>query len=319
MTAPQCADVEAQKFESNPAPESLPARARKLALRLMALAAGTAVVMGLVYAAGKFLVPLTDSTDKAILAVLNPDHYVPGLDQFIRAATDYSNVFIVLPLLSWMIAAALYAWLPQAKPVLTALLALATLLLAGFAAAGRIWPNETYVGANVLLVLGLLAFMGGCAWFFHRNGRDTIRRWAWAAAIAVASGLFTGVFVTNTLKDAVARPRPLNDANKPWNEVVRTIPDEVLRGANSFPSGHTTGTFALVTPLFWHARSPKIRAGLLGWGALQAFARVYTAAHFPLCVLAGATLGFAMGTLFYFCLGGTGLRGAGDGTNLNQV
>jgi membrane-associated phospholipid phosphatase len=129
--------------------------------------------------------------------------------------------------------------------------------------------------------------------------------------LALLSVYLTDFVATDYLKEAVARPRPLNGANKPWNEQVRIIPDEVLRGNNSYPSGHTSSTFALLTPYFWYTRKRKVRAGLMTWCVLQGFSRVYTAAHFPFCCLMGALLGFGVGTLVFFTLGGPALRKPG--------
>ena len=275
--------------------------------RLLILVGGSGIIVGVVYAAGRWLVPITDSADKAILAACNPDNYTPGLDQFMRATTDYTNLVISAPLLSWMIAYGLYRLLPRYKSIFTGLLVVETVAMAALAAAGKIWPNKTYAGANVLLVIFMLVFFGLAAYLFHVMDDDAMRRFArvfWLILLSIA--------ITNTatdyIKKTIARPRPFNDANKPWNEHVRNIPDELLRGKNSFPSGHTSGTFALLTPIIWYTRNRKVRAGLLGWCVLQGFTRVYTAAHFPFCCLMGGVLGFTIGTTVFFALGGPNLR-----------
>jgi membrane-associated phospholipid phosphatase len=278
-----------------------------MAARISILLAGFSAVAGLVYAAGIFLIPWTDAADKAILAAINPDTYAPGFDQFFRAINDYTNALILLPLLSWLIAHGLYRLFPRYKRVVTGLLAAETVIIALCAALGKLWPNKTYTGVNVLEALWFLAALGLLTFFFHALQSPAIRRFSCAIGLAFLSGSMTDFIATRTIKDAVARPRPLNDANKPWNEKVRIIPDEVLRGRNSFPSGHMSGTFALLTPLFWYARDRRVRAGLLTWATLQGVGRVYTAAHFPFCVLMGGILGFSVGTLVFFTLGGPSL------------
>lgn len=279
-----------------------------IVVRLLILAVGFGLITGLVYAAGIGLVPLVDGVDKTILAACNPDAYVPGLDQFIRALTDYTNFLILTPIVSWMIARGLYRLFPRHKRVFVGLLFAETIVMALLAAFGRIWPNKTYVGVNVLFVIMILAAFGLAAFLFHSMDDNAMRRLARVFWLVLLSGWLTDSLATNNIKNAVARPRPLNDANKPWNAQVRVIPDELLRGRNSYPSGHTAGTFALLTPLFWHARDRRIRAGLLGWATLQGFSRVYTAAHFPFCCLMGGILGFSVGTLVFFTLGGPSLR-----------
>jgi len=281
---------------------------RSIAVRAVSFVSGFAIIVGVVYAAGKWVVPLVDGADKAILAACNPDHYVPVLDQFIRALTDYTNFLIFTPLLSWMIAYGLYRLFRGYKSIFAGFLALETIVMAVLAVLGKIWPNKTYIGANVFLVIWILAAFGFAVVAFHRMDDDAMRRFSQVFWLVLISVYLTDFVVTDRMKDAVARLRPLNDANKPWNEKVRIVPDEVLRGKNSYPSGHTSGTFGLLTPLFWYVRNRKARAGLIGWGVLQGFSRVYTAAHFPFCCLMGGLLGFSMGTLVFFTLGGPSLR-----------
>ncbi len=139
-----------------------------------------------------------------------------------------------------------------------------------------------------------------------------MRRFSLLFWLVLLSALSTGVFATDKIKASVARPRPLSGHNEPWNEGLRIVPDEVLRGSNSFPSGHTSGTFSLLTPFFWYVRDRRGRAGILGWGLLQGFSRIYTVAHFPFDVLMGGLLGFGVGTLVFFTLGGPALRGPAE-------
>ena len=281
---------------------------RNAGVRIIIFVCGFLLIAWVVYALGKLLVPLVDGADKAILAACNPDEYVPVLDQFMRALTDYTNFLIAVPLFSCAIASLLYRFIRKGRIVFTGLLAVETLVMAALAVLGKIWPNKTYIGANVFLVIGILVAFGAAAIVFHRMNDDAMRRFFWISLLALLSGFMAGTVATERIKKAVARPRPLNDANKPWNEHVRVIPDEVLRGRNSYPSGHTAGTFGLLTPLFWYIRNRKGRAALIGWGVLQGYARVYTVAHFPFCCIMGAFLGFSVGTLIFFTLGGPSLR-----------
>jgi len=280
---------------------------RNILLRLLILAGGSAITVSVIYAAGRWLVPITDSADKAILAAVNPDTYMPGLDEFMRAETDYTNFIIGATLLSWGAAYLLYRLLPKFKNVFTALLVIETVVLVGFAITGKLFWNKELMGANVLFVIFILLFFGLTAYLYHKWDHDALRRFGRLFLLILLSIYITNT-ATNHIKDTVKRPRPFNDANKPWNERVRVIPEEILRGANSFPSGHTSGTFALLTPIFWYTRDRRVRAVLLFWCILQGFTRVYTAAHFPFCVTMGGILGFTIGTLVFFTLGGPNLR-----------
>ncbi len=277
-------------------------------VRLLIVVAGYAITAGLVYAAGLWLVPITDPYDKAILAAINPDNYAPGFDQFFRFLTDYTNPLIILPMVSWLIARGLYRLFPNHKGVFTGLLFLETIVLTVLTALGRIWPNTTYMGVNIMADIVVFVVFSMTAVIFHKMENEAMHRLACVFGLMILSGAITDWGATGRIKGAVARPRPFNDANKPWNLQVRPIPDEYLRGANSFPSGHTSGTFALLTPLFWYVRDRRIRAGLLTWATLQGVSRVYTAAHFPFCCLMGGILGFTIGTIVFFALGGPSLR-----------
>lgn len=285
-------------------------------VRIALFAAGLALVSLIVYGIGIVLVPVTDPWDKAILAAINPDQHVPVLDQFMRATTDYSNFLIAAPILSWFAAYLLYQLFylllhrrfPGLKVVFAGLLAVEGVVLAVFAAMGKIMPNKTYTLSNVMFVVMLLVVFFLAARFFHAMDRRAINHLTLVFLMVFASGILCGTFATGKIKSAVARPRPLNDAHKPWNEGVRIIPDEVLRGNNSFPSGHTSGTFSLLTPIFWYTRDRRVKGGLAGWAVLQGLTRVYTAAHFPFCCLMGGVLGFATGTLIFFIFNGPKLR-----------
>ncbi len=326
-----------------------------VAVRLVILAVGFGAAYGILYAAGKFLVPLTDGADKAILAFVNPDSYLPGFDELFRAINDYTTALILPPFICWMVCYALYSlearqklivyavsavvllllmdwahkkfgaeatstirvvavsllavpllgFLPRGKAVLSFVFAVVAVVL--FAVMWKSWANKTYVGANVLLVVMFVASYGTFIWLFHTMEDDTMRRFSRVFWMVLLSGILVDFGVTQPIKEVIKRPRPFNEANKPWNESVRPIPDEILKGNNSFPSGHTSGAFALLTPLIWFTRDRRVRAGLFLWATLQGVGRVYTAAHFPFCVLMGGLLGFGLGTLIFFTFWGPSL------------
>ena len=63
----------------------------------------------------------------------------------------------------------------------------------------------------------------------------------------------------------------------------------------SFPSGHTSSSFAAATALSTHGRSWGIPAYILA--VLIAFSRLYLYVHFPSDVLVGAVVGIICGIL----------------------
>ena len=86
------------------------------------------------------------------------------------------------------------------------------------------------------------------------------------------------------LKQALKRDRPYNKIDDVHFRV--RPPDEF-----SFPSGHTTSAFLIMTLLsnFFHV--PAIQIGTFAWASMVGVARVYLGVHYPTDVLAGALLG----------------------------
>lgn len=342
----------------------------ELVARWLLLLGAYGVLAYFVYLVGVYAVPGLTGFDRSLAEMLNPDQYVPGVDEFFRALTDYSNFLIPVPMVSWMVAygllrltqmprrralawtavsctiywvvlgllyskfsnkegvstivtylmpvapvlIALGAGVPAIAPKLnprhwlTGLLGVETFIIFGLWATKHLGWNAGLVGANFVYLPALVLAFGGMMYFFATMQPETMRRFARVFWLVLLSISMTELIATQNTKDAVARPRPLSEKNAPWNEKMRSIPEENLRGANSYPSGHTSGTFALLIPIFWWFRDPRARAGVLAWCILQGVSRVYTAAHFPIDCLMGALLGLTAGSMVFFLLGGPKLR-----------
>lgn len=101
----------------------------------------------------------------------------------------------------------------------------------------------------------------------------------------LATVLVSGIPVAQGLKSIIARDRPSN--------LAFAQPQEAhLLG--SFPSGHSTSSFAVATTLLillWD--TPNRRWGWLavGWAALVGFSRIYRGVHWPTDVVAGMCAG----------------------------
>lgn len=93
------------------------------------------------------------------------------------------------------------------------------------------------------------------------------------------------------LKLGIVEERPFKTLGHVHQLVVPTEP-------NSFPSGHTSSTFSVVTVLadqFWQK---KILVGvLIIFSLFLAFSRVYCGVHYPLDVFVGAMVGILSGIL----------------------
>lgn len=107
------------------------------------------------------------------------------------------------------------------------------------------------------------------------------------AAMAVSLGL--EVICCNVfLKPLVARPRPCD-----IDQTVRLLIPHPE--GYSFPSGHTSASFAAASALFFDKN--RFRVPALALAALIGFSRLYLYVHYPTDVLAGALVGIMIGWL----------------------
>lgn len=67
----------------------------------------------------------------------------------------------------------------------------------------------------------------------------------------------------------------------------------------SFPSGHTTGAFALATMLSLRYPKPSVYIPAFVWAGLVGYGRVYFGLHYPTDVLGGALIGAGSSLLVY--------------------
>ncbi|MFH1888979.1 MAG: phosphatase PAP2 family protein [Candidatus Omnitrophota bacterium] len=114
------------------------------------------------------------------------------------------------------------------------------------------------------------------------------------AMVAIASYILT-VYSVGIIKGNIHRPRPFEQM---YNlDLCRLTSAQST--ADSFPSGHTAGAFALLFPFILYSRRLRSRALLFVLGALMAYSRVYLGAHFLSDVVVGAALGAGIATLCY--------------------
>lgn len=111
-----------------------------------------------------------------------------------------------------------------------------------------------------------------------RNDRDMREN---AAYIASSTAISFGM--TLLLKHLVKRPRP-------FVQNVKIVP--VYRaGSTSFPSGHTSASFATATALSMAYPKWYVIAPAFLWAGSIGYSRMYLGVHYPTDVAAGATLG----------------------------
>jgi membrane-associated phospholipid phosphatase len=108
----------------------------------------------------------------------------------------------------------------------------------------------------------------------------------WTLGAGVASGLIRLLFVK-----PISRQRPSN--------LSFSQPLEPIFGSTSFPSGHTTTSFAIAAFIAWAVWNSPQRALaplVLIWAAGVGLARIYVGVHYPLDIIGGACVGIAVGT-----------------------
>ena len=134
------------------------------------------------------------------------------------------------------------------------------------------------------------AGVGGSIWIaiaaVMASWAPRLRAPAWQVVLAVvlAQGL-----VDHGVKPLIARPRPFVADTRA--RVVGYHPETY-----SFPSGHTTTSFAAATVL---AFALTRRRAALTWAlaVAVAFSRIYIGVHYPLDVAVGALIGVLLGIL----------------------
>ena len=124
-----------------------------------------------------------------------------------------------------------------------------------------------------LAIAVLLGIFGG-----HRGRRAALR--------GVISIAITSTLVNLPLKYLARRDRP------PMGRGDRPLPVS-LPGSFSFPSGHAASAFAFTTGLA--LEDHRLLGPILPLAAGVAYSRIHLRVHYPLDVLAGITIGTAMG------------------------
>jgi membrane-associated phospholipid phosphatase len=183
-----------------------------------------------------------------------------------------------------------------------------------------------FVCWGLFFVIGLLLllFLGKADSFvdlnpYHRTALDTLFVWVtfmgdglfsviviavflvrrrWSAAIQVTAAFLLSALVAQILKNAFSMPRPMQYF--PQGSYPYFIKDVTHLGFASFPSGHTTSIFALVTMLALFTPNQRAKVAYLFAGVLVGYSRIYLGQHFLNDVLMGSCIGMIMAVLVHW-------------------
>lgn len=139
--------------------------------------------------------------------------------------------------------------------------------------------------SNAWLVIGI-PVAAGTAGLIKKDNRLFRNACVTLSAVAINSG------ITEALKYTINRDRPF-----------KTYPDITKKssgGSPSFPSGHTSGAFALATSLSLSYPKWYIIVSSYAWAGTVGFSRMDLGVHYPSDVLAGAIVGTGSAWLTYY-------------------
>ncbi len=106
------------------------------------------------------------------------------------------------------------------------------------------------------------------------------------------------IFGTLTLWLLVEIIKAITDRDRPFLTLDRTRVIGWREKGDSFPSGHTSQIFFLMTVFIYHFQFGVIASvALYSVAALVGFTRIYVGAHYPRDVIAGVVLGSVWGIL----------------------
>jgi undecaprenyl-diphosphatase len=111
------------------------------------------------------------------------------------------------------------------------------------------------------------------------------------AAIASALSLTLSHLPVHFIKKMYPRKRPYMTLDS-----IR-IPANPLQD-HSFPSGHTTAIFSVITPFVLFL--PELSIVLIPVGLCVGISRIYLGLHYPSDVIAGGILGSSVGTVCFY-------------------
>lgn len=146
-----------------------------------------------------------------------------------------------------------------------------------------------------------ITFLGNAGWIWIVLGvvLAIVPRTRKTGVCVCCALIFSLVLCNLTLKPLIARVRPYELIE--GIELIIAAPSD-----HSFPSGHTSASFAGAVAIFLNEKKLGVPAIILA--TLIAFSRLYLYVHFPTDVLGGMILGSICAVLGYFIVKKTKLN-----------
>lgn len=112
--------------------------------------------------------------------------------------------------------------------------------------------------------------------------------------------LIPAIILSDTIPTYVLKP--LFERTRPFLVIpdVRVLVDTERVSLYSFPSNHASNIFCVASLLCWSFPNKIIIPASLLMACLTAFSRIYVGVHYPMDVAAGAVLGIAIASAFYW-------------------
>ncbi len=263
---------------------------------------GTLAIQGIILLFS-LLIPFIEEFDVMLLLILNPDAYIPIIDELMILTTDFSYYIFGIIYISWEIAYQSFIRNETQKKKEEIFLTFKILGVIFGVLFGSMYFWADYTLNSIFIILGLIFVIG--FWLVGKSftivDREILDKYHAIFLYTVLATILTSAISEELIKDIVQRPRPMrgwpDDPYYAWAVNLRGLPDEIVRSSYSYASGHSAALFALLTPMMWMNDNKKTKVLLFFWAALHAFTRVYVAVHFPYCIFMGSLMGFLFGTL----------------------
>jgi len=138
------------------------------------------------------------------------------------------------------------------------------------------YTDKSLLPVSIVLPIALFTFSRIIDRYYDEN-----------SAILLALSELTATTITYSLKNIVKRERPFRTLNNVYHNWKRPETDRF-----SFPSGHTTTSFALATSLtLRYPDKPILISCLYFYATVVSLGRIYLGLHYPSDILGGIAVG----------------------------